>query len=519
MRKLPKKTDLKVNYSLAIAKNIEITSNYIKNRHSHTEIMERSRIIATIGPACDDVETLVEMINAGMDVARLNYSHGDFEGKAKTIANLREAEKITNKPLGLLADLPGPKLRLGRFEGSMELERGEVVKLVCGVATGEANKQAIPVEWKGLSLDLRIGDPILLADGLICLEVLETENNEFGSITCRVEDGGILTERKGINVPRTLVKLPAVGEHDIDCLNHALEMKVDFVAVSYVRSPNDLDSAKEIIAKAGFHTWLISKIEHPAAIDQLDGIVEASDAVMVARGDLGVEIPFEQVPLVQEKIINSCLQRGKPVIVATQMLESMVNNPRPTRAEITDVATAIRQHTSAVMLSGETASGDYPVASVQTMAKIATEVAKSMEELPQPPALASFTSTRAIAGAAASLAKDVDADAILVATQHGNAARLLAAYRPKTKLFVFSSRERALRRTTLLPGTLTIQIEEENRARSTIQNVISKCLNQGLLSKGMKIVAVSGSPQAITGRTSTIRLLELAENGTLRDLI
>lgn len=486
---------------------------------AQTSTMERSRIIATIGPSCDNVETLVEMINSGMDVARLNYSHGDFEGKAKTIQNLREAERIANKPLGLLADLPGPKLRLGKFEGELQLARGEIIKLACGIGEGVADKECIPVEWSGLSKDLRIGDPILLADGLICLKVIENEGLENGLITCEVEDGGPLTQRKGINVPRTLVKLPAVGPRDIECLKHALEMKVDFVAVSYVRSASDLDTAKQIIEEAGFHTWLVSKIEHPAAVNDLDGIVDASDAVMVARGDLGVEIPFEQVPLVQERIINTCLKRGTPVIVATQMLESMVSNPRPTRAEITDVATAIRQHTSAVMLSGETATGQYPVESVRTMAKISTEVAKSMQELPQPPALASFTSTRAIAGAAASLAIDVSADAILVATQHGNAARLLAAYRPKTKIFVFSNRERALRRTTLLPGTKTVHIEEENRARSTIQNVISTCLKRGLLREGMRIVAVSGSPNAISGRTSTIRLLELGENGALRDLV
>ena len=289
----------------------------------------RSRIIATIGPASNGVETLKQMIEGGMDIARLNYSHGDFKGKEQTIQNIRSAESEAGKYVGLLADLPGPKLRLGTFEGEVVLERGELVDLHCGVSEGlptQANTilgepvKTLPVEWDGLSKDLRVGDPVLLSDGLIRLEVLSAPEHIGEVVRCRVEDGGILTERKGINVPRTLVKLPAVGPHDLDCLEHALSQNVDFVAVSYVRSASDLTPARERIKEAGVHTWIVAKIEHPAALEQLNEIVESADVVMVARGDLGVEIPLEEVPAAQERIVSACLERGTPVVVATQML-------------------------------------------------------------------------------------------------------------------------------------------------------------------------------------------------------
>ncbi|MBV19280.1 MAG: pyruvate kinase, partial [Euryarchaeota archaeon] len=373
--------------------------------------MHRSRVIATIGPSCDNEATLASMLEAGLDVARINYSHGDFEGKTATIQRLRAAEATAGRPLGVLADLPGPKLRLGRFPGSVHLERGMTVTLLCGEeASEDVSTLAFPVPYGTLAEELRVGDPVLLADGLVRLEV---QGIEGSIVSAHVLDGGRLSERKGINVPRTRVSLPAIGERDEACLRHAIEQEVDFVAVSYVRSAADMAPARRIISEAGVHTWIIAKIEHPAALDDLDAIVEASDAVMVARGDLGVEIPLEEVPAAQERIIALCLARGKPVIVATQMLESMVDHPRPTRAEVSDVATAIRQFTSAVMLSGETATGAYPVEAVSTMIRIAERASSAIDGLPSPPALAMFRSTRAITGAAVKLAADVGADRLI----------------------------------------------------------------------------------------------------------
>tara|TARA_B100001175_G_scaffold295742_1_gene284076 strand:- start:374 stop:1843 length:1470 start_codon:yes stop_codon:yes gene_type:complete len=487
----------------------------------------RSRIIATIGPASDNVETLKQMIEGGMDIARLNYSHGDFSGKEKTIQNIRSAEEEAGKYVGLLADLPGPKLRLGTFEGEVVLERGELIDLHCGVPDGlpaQANTilgepvKTLPVEWDGLSKDLRVGDPVLLSDGLIRLEVLSAPEHIGEVVRCRVEDGGILTERKGINVPRTLVKLPAVGPHDLDCLEHALSQNVDFVAVSYVRSADDLEPARERIKEAGVHTWIVAKIEHPAALKDLNAIVEAADVVMVARGDLGVEIPLEEVPAAQERIVSACLERGTPVVVATQMLESMVNHARPTRAEVTDVATAIRQHVSAVMLSGETAGGQHPVKAVETMARIAETVDASTADLPEPPALAAYVSTRVIAGAAVDIAQQTNVNHLIVATEHGNAARLMAAHRPRIPIYAMTNRIRAARRTTILPGVEGLLVEEKSRARSTVAEAVRLLYEQKKIKPDEKIVAISGSPQAISGRTSTIRLLQVQKDGELSDL-
>ena len=478
--------------------------------------MYRSRVIATIGPSCDNEATLAAMLDAGLDVARLNYSHGDLPSKTTTIERLRAAEAASGRPLGVLADLPGPKLRLGRFPGSIHLERGTIVTLCCGQETADdVSNLAFPVPYASLADELQIGDPVLLADGLIRLEVESIEN---GTVTAQVLDGGHLSERKGINVPRTMVSLPAIGEKDEACLKHALANGVDFVAVSYVRSAADLEPARHIIEEAGLHTWLVAKIEHPAALKDLDAIVDASDVVMVARGDLGVEIPLEEVPAAQERIIAMCLARGKPVIVATQMLESMVDHPRPTRAEVSDVATAIRQFTSAVMLSGETATGAYPVEAVSTMVRIAERASMAIDGLPSPPALAMFRSTRAITGAAVKLAADVGAARLIVATQHGSAARLMAAHRPQRPILAITNRMRALRRTTILPGVNGHLVEEQPRSRDTVAAAVKAMVEAGQMHPGEKVVTVTGSPNAISGRTSTIRLVGVDDNGHLRML-
>ena len=354
--------------------------------------MRRTRIVATIGPACDDRSSLKALMEAGMDVCRLNYSHGEPDDKTELYLTIRDIEDELGRPTCILADLPGPKLRLGIFPDVEMLEEGSEITLLCGRASLETtNGTTFPVEYDGLSAELKTGDPILLSDGLIRLTVKSTEGKAGGSVRCVVEDGGPISSRKGVNVPGTLVDLPAIGPKDKAALQHALENGADYIAVSYVRTAEDLMPAKEAVEAASMHVPVLAKIEHPVALENLDSILDVADAVMVARGDLGVEIPLENVPVVQQRIIDKALERGMPVVVATQMLDSMTFQPRPTRAEVSDVSTAIRHGATGVMLSGETASGKFPLESVQTMARIAaaTEDGLDTHEL-RPTALARF---------------------------------------------------------------------------------------------------------------------------------
>ena len=469
--------------------------------------------MATVGPSSWDPDKLKSVFDAGADVFRLNYSHGDPEQKTELYNRIRsmESEKRTTC---ILADLPGPKLRLGEFTGVKLLNNGDKVRLLCGKT--EYDGDEIPVEYDGLSAELNKGDAILVADGLIRLSVIEASGERGSYIDCLVEDGGPITSRKGVNLPGTLIDLPAIGEKDKLALDHALKCGADWVAVSYVRSAEDLRPARNAIKAAGLHTPIIAKIEHPAALDNLHSILEAADGVMVARGDLGVEIPLELVPLAQQKIIDAGLMRGMVVIVATQMLESMTLNPRPTRAEVSDVSTAIRHGGTAVMLSGETASGDHPVAAVETMVKIANATeAGLVSSGGTPGALSKFRSTRAVAHAGVELAKTSGARHILVATQHGNAPRLVAGYMPEIAVTAVTDRMRAARRMNLLPGVKSVIVEENERGSKTMQNAIKLLADEGSIKSGERIVAISGSPLAMRGATSTVRLYRLEADGTI----
>ena len=475
--------------------------------------MRRTRVVATIGPSSWDPDNLKSVFEAGADVFRLNYSHGEPEQKTELYNRIRsmESEKRTTC---ILADLPGPKLRLGEFTGVKLLKNGDQVRLLCGKT--EYDGDEIPVEYDGLSAELNKGDAILVADGLIRLSVIEASGERGSYIDCLVEDGGPITSRKGINLPGTLIDLPAIGEKDKLALDHALKCGADWVAVSYVRSAEDLRPARNAINAAGLHTPIIAKIEHPAALDNLHSILEAADGVMVARGDLGVEIPLELVPLAQQKIIDAGLMRGMVVIVATQMLESMTLKPRPTRAEVSDVSTAIRHGGTAVMLSGETASGDHPVAAVETMVKIANATeAGLVSSGGTPGALSKFRSTRAVAHAGVELAKTSGARHILVATQHGNAPRLVAGYMPEIAVTAVTDRIRAARRMNLLPGVKSVIVEENERGSKTMQNAIKLLADEGSIKSGERIVAISGSPLAMRGATSTVRLYRLEADGTI----
>lgn len=475
--------------------------------------MRRTRVVATIGPSSWDSTTLQSVFDAGADVFRLNYSHGEPEQKTELYERIRSMENEQRKTC-ILADLPGPKLRLGEFNGVKLLNNGDAVRLLCGKLEHEGDE--IPVEYEGLSSDLKPGDSILVADGLIRLSVVKTGGENGSFIDCIVDDGGPVTSRKGINLPGNTIDLPAIGEKDRLALDHALRSGADWIAVSYVRSAEDLRPAKDAVKAAGLHTPIIAKIEHPAALQNLHSILDVADGVMVARGDLGVEIPLERVPLAQQKIIDAGLMRGMVVIVATQMLESMTLNPRPTRAEVSDVSTAIRHGGTAVMLSGETASGNHPVAAVETMVRIATATEEGLASSGGTPGvLSKFRSTRAVAHAGVELAKASSAKHIIVATQHGNAPRLVTGYRPDVVVTAVTDRIRAARRMNLLPGVKSIIVKEHERGSQTMQNAIRVIAEDGTIKSGDRIVAISGSPLAMRGATSTVRLYRLEADGSI----
>ncbi len=481
--------------------------------------MRRTRIVATIGPACDDYETLKSLLVAGVDVCRFNYSHGEPEDKTDLYHRLRSIEDELGRPTCILADLPGPKLRLGNFPEVDLLEEGAEILLHCGVTHLEAtNGTDFPVEYGGLSAELKPGDPILVNDGLIRLTVLTTPGEANGKVRCRVEDGGPISSRKGVNVPGTLVDLPAIGPKDKAALQHALENGADYIAVSYVRTADDLIPAKEAVAEASMHVPVLAKIEHPVALENLDSILDVADAVMVARGDLGVEIPLENVPVVQQRIIDKALQRGMPVIVATQMLDSMTFQPRPTRAEVSDVSTAIRHGATGVMLSGETASGTYPLETVQTMARIVKATEEGLDDYDlRPTSLAQFRSTRAVAHAGVELAREAEASRIIVATEHGTSPRLVSGYRPNIPVTAVSDRLRALRRTCLLPGVDAVLSKEHERGSKTMKEAVEQLVAQGRIKPGERVVSISGSPRAMRGATSTLRLYKIGESGEILD--
>ena len=481
--------------------------------------MRRTRIIATIGPSCDDRASIKALLEAGVDVCRFNYSHGEPEGKTELYRLIRDIEDELGRPTCIMADLPGPKLRLGTFSEVAMLHEGSEVRLHCGVTDmDETNGTDFPVEYGGLSAELKPGDPVLLADGLIRLTVRSTTGVANGIVVCHVEDGGPISRRKGVNVPGTMVDLPAVGEKDQAAVKHALENGADYIAVSYVRTAQDLQPVKVAVKEASMHVPVMAKIEHPAALENLDSILHVADAVMVARGDLGVEIPLENVPVVQQRIINKALERGMPVVVATQMLDSMTLQPRPTRAEVSDVSTAIRNGATGVMLSGETASGKYPLESVQTMAKIAVATEQGLEghDL-RPNAHARFRSTRAVAHAGVELAKESGAAHLVVATEHGNAPRLVSGYRPSIPVTAVSDRLRALRRCCMLPGVDTILSKEHDRGSRTMREAVEHLVVKGRIAPGQRVVAISGSPLAMRGATSTLRLYRIGVNGEILD--
>ncbi len=416
--------------------------------------MRKTKIVCTIGPSSESLENTKKLIKAGMNVARLNFSHGDFEEHGNRIKNIRQANAELGTSVAVLLDTKGPEIRLGKLkEEPIELNQGETITLTTEEILGDRNR--VPITYNNLPNDVTVGSTILIDDGLIGLTVEEVKGTE---IVCRIVNSGPIKSKKGVNVPGVKISLPGITEKDANDIVFGIEQGVDFIAASFVRKASDVLEIRELLERhnAG-HIQIISKIENQEGVDNLDEILEVSDGLMVARGDLGVEIPAEEVPLVQKNMIKKGNRVGKPVITATQMLDSMQRNPRPTRAEASDVANAIFDGTDAIMLSGETAAGRYPTESVQTMARIAerAEAALEYREIFTKQANAQQTSvTEAISQAVANSALDLGAKAIITSTKSGFTARMVSKYKPKAPIIAVTTDEKVLRRLSLIWGVI-----------------------------------------------------------------
>lgn len=473
-------------------------------------MFRRTKIVATLGPASESESMLLALMEAGADVFRLNFSHGEHAGKAALIRRIRDLSRLRRRAVAILGDLQGPKIRTGLMRGgAMELVAGREVTFTVREVLGEGD--LIPTAYRELPRDVRPGDKILLDDGLMDLEVVAIEQED---VRCRVNVGGILKDRKGMNLPGIAVSAPALTDKDRVDLDFCLREGVDYVALSFVRRGADVVELKDILLQQKSEVRVISKIEKPQAVNDFDAILEVSDGIMVARGDLGVEMSPEKVPLIQKKIIRRCNEVGKPVITATQMLESMIDHPRPTRAETSDVANAILDGTDAVMLSAETASGKYPVEAVSLMVRVALDVEREpiLQEkaLRRIPELRGYRSMpEAIGQAAVRVADNVGAAAILAFTQTGSTAAMVAKYRPTIPVYAVTPSQVVRRRLSLYSGVRSLRVDIQGDTEAQIRSVEEAVLTAGVLNRGDVVVITMGSPVSAPGTTNLLKVHRL----------
>ncbi|MBS1743993.1 MAG: pyruvate kinase [Bacteroidetes bacterium] len=457
---------------------------------------KRTKIVATVGPACDTYEGLLGLVKAGVNVFRLNFSHGTHEDKKAVIENIRKIIKTEPYNIAILGDLQGPKLRVGEIEnGKIELKEGDEFIFTTEKMVG--TKEKIYVSYSNLTTDVKKGERIFLDDGKMEVEVIDILNNT--EIKVRVTLGGILLPKKGVNLPDSALTMPSLTEKDLLDLEFILEQKIDWVALSFVRKAIDIIALKKLIKAGDSKMKVIAKIEMPEALKNLRDIIVESDGVMVARGDLGVEIPIEQVPVMQKDIIRKCMHRAKPVIVATQMMESMIDRTKPNRSEVTDVANAVLEGADAVMLSGETAMGNYPSLVVETMSKIILQVEKSMYDFNRDDILApqphspSFLSD-AICYSACKLAADSHANALIGMTQSGYTGFMLSSYRPKCPLYIFSKERTLISQLSLSWGVRAFYYAEEESLDDIIFDQINILKERGFLKQGDVVVNTGSTP-------------------------
>ena len=450
--------------------------------------IKKTKIVCTLGPASENEETLRELIKNGLNVCRLNFSHGSHEehkGRMDLVKKLREE---LNMPTAILLDTKGPEIRTGKFDvPEVFLEEGQTFTITMKDVMGD--KERCTVSYKGLANDVKPGDTILIDDGLVGLTVKEVNNDD---IVCEVQNSGIVKNHKGVNVPGVKVNLPAITEKDRSDIEFGIEQGIDFIAASFVRKVSDVLAIREILEENNAeHIKIISKIENQEGVENLDEIIEVSDGIMVARGDLGVEIPTEEIPVVQKLMIKKCNEAGKPVITATQMLDSMIRNPRPTRAEVTDVANAIYDGTDAIMLSGETAAGKYPVEAVKTMATIAKRAEETMRNR-RDKINKSKNVTDAISYATCTTAMDLEARAILSSTASGHTARMVSKFRPDCPIVATTSNESVRRQLALTWGVLPLMREKSANIDQVIVNSIEAAKTSNYVSKDDVVVITAG---------------------------
>lgn len=469
-------------------------------------MLRRTKIVCTLGPAVASLEGITGLVNAGMDVARLNFSHGEHEDHAQNYHWVREASDATGRAVGILADLQGPKIRLGRFkEGSTYWADGEIVRIT--VDDVEGTHDRVSTTYKNLADDARPGDRLLVDDGKVGLECIEVDGID---VVCRVIEGGPVSNNKGVSLPGMNISVPALSEKDIADLRFALKLGVDFIALSFVRSPSDVELVHAVMDEVGRRVPIIAKLEKPEAVESLEAIILAFDAVMVARGDLGVEVPLEDVPLVQKRAIQIARENAKPVIVATQMLDSMISNSRPTRAEASDVANAVLDGADAVMLSGETSIGKYPQATVKTMARIVTAAEREGEV----PALTHMPRTKrgVISYAARDIGERLNARAMVAFTTSGDTARRVARLHSRLPLLVFTPNQQVRSQLALTWGAETFLVREVNSTDEIMQVIDEQLLTMENYNAGDTLVVVAGTPPGNEGNTNMIHVHVIGED-------
>lgn len=466
--------------------------------------MRRTKIVCTIGPASSSPAVLERLIGAGMDVARLNFSHGTHADHREVVEAIRRISTAHGRPVAVLQDLSGPKIRIGPVaEGTVDVDTGSTLTLTTRPVPGDARE--VSVSHPALPRSVSVGDTILLADGALELQVLDTTTDD---ITCDVRIGGPLSSHKGVNVPTSSLDVPSLTDKDMTDLAFGIQCGVDYVGLSFVRTAADLYEARRIVEAHGYAVPLVAKIEKHEAVANMDEIIDAADAIMVARGDLGVETPLEKGPLVQKRLIERSNLVGKPVITATQMLRSMVENPRPTRAEVTDVANAVLDGTDAVMLSEETAVGAYPVESVAMMARIAQDAESALPFTPQPwdTGRQAASLEESVGRAACDLARHIDAAAIITFTQSGSTPKLVAKHRPRRLILAPTPLESSYRRLSLVWGVVPILGEAAKDTDEMVRKALDESLNSGLVRKGQRVVITSGVPMGVPGSTNLIEV-------------
>jgi pyruvate kinase len=478
--------------------------------------MRNTKIVCTLGPASNSLETVCALLDAGMNAVRLNFSHGKHEQHAESIQIVKQAAKKRNRMTPIIADLQGPKIRTGRLEGGQPviLLAGAGVRLTNQPVLG--NAAVISIDYPTLAEDVNPGDRILINDGAIELRVTGIEAED---VICEIVSGGLLAERKGVNVPSATLKLPSITSKDKEDLRFALKHGVDYIALSFVRSADDVRKARALIEAEGSDTQIIAKLEKPQALDDLDNILEAADGVMVARGDLGVELSPWQVPIEQKRIIQQASKARKPVITATQMLESMIHNPSPTRAEASDVANAVFDGSDALMLSGETAVGKYPIESVKMMRRIieTAEAGSASHDRRINPFQGSMTGiSDAVTRSAANLAEHLNAKYIVVYTESGYTARLVSKHRPRCTILGLSRHKRVCQRMKLLWGVRAKTIKQVDDIDHLVKVVESMLVRLKWVQKGDLICIIAGTPFQVAGKTDLIKLHTIGEDTAAR---